>query len=104
MATALLAPAIANITNLPRLRLGAIAGRLAGQALSGESVAVAIALSVLHWRAAHRWRAAVLAVSAAILVGVSVDAYYIEPRLLFTRKHTPTWLAPARRGRCGSCT
>jgi predicted MPP superfamily phosphohydrolase len=87
LTAAFCAPAITNIDGLRGLRIGAIAGRLAGQALFGEGLAMTIALAVAHWRGDRRWRALALGAAAVALVAVSLDAYYIEPRLLYVRGH-----------------
>jgi predicted MPP superfamily phosphohydrolase len=61
----------ANLGYGARLHLGAISTRLMGQALFGEAIVFALGL----------------AVGAAALFAVYVDAYHVEPRLLYVRHH-----------------
>jgi predicted MPP superfamily phosphohydrolase len=81
------APAITNVSELARAPLGAISGRLMGQALFGEGVAVAALLAAWHRNAAPRWRAVALGLASLGLLGVAVDAYSVEPRMLRVRRY-----------------
>ena len=81
------AAVIANLGDLPRLRLGSIAGRLLGQALFGEGPLLVASLAVWHGKAGRRGRAVALAAVASAMLAVYVDAYRVEPHLLRVRRH-----------------
>lgn len=86
-AISLVVPALANLDELRRLRIGAISGRLMGQFLFGEAIVWAAALGVLHRRAGRPARGAMLGTAALLLVAVYVEAYRVEPNLLRVREH-----------------
>jgi predicted MPP superfamily phosphohydrolase len=66
---------------------GFTAMRLVAQALFGEGPLVALALAGLHLRARRMASATVLLASTAILLGVYVEAYHLEPRDLQVVRH-----------------
>ena len=78
---------IANLGFGRRLHLGAISTRLMGQALFGEAIVFALVLAMRHRQARQPRRAVGLAVGALALFAVYVDAYHVEPRLLYVRHH-----------------
>lgn len=83
----LLATVIANVGyDGRRVHVGPISLRLLGQALFAEAVLLAAWLALRHWQA-HRLRAGVLAALAVVVFAVNVDAYFIEPQMLTTRRH-----------------
>lgn len=84
---ALVAPLAANGGNITRGQLGEIALRLIAQALFGELIGLSLAAAVLQGRAGRRAAAVACGAAAAILFAISVDAYYVEPRLLKVRWH-----------------
>jgi uncharacterized protein len=84
---ALAAAVIANLADLPGLRLGSIAGRLMSQGLFGEAPVLAAGLAFWHGKAHRPVRAASLAAVALGLFAVYVDAYHVEPHLLRVRWH-----------------
>ena len=83
----LLAPWIANRGDLPRRALGAISGRLMSQAVFGEAIALSAWWAFCHGRSGARARAVSFALVGALLAGIYVDAYHVEPRLLFVRRY-----------------
>jgi len=85
--SALVATTAANLEDLAHLRLGAIAGRLLGQAIFGEAILLALVLAVWHQKAACRCRAAVLSGITLGLTVVYVDAYHVEPQMLRVRRY-----------------
>lgn len=86
-AVSLLVPALLNLDQLARLRLGSISGRLMGQLLFGEAIVWAAALGVFHRQAGRPGRGAVLGTAALGLLAVYVEAYRVEPNLLRVREH-----------------
>ncbi|HEY5907369.1 MAG TPA: metallophosphoesterase [Vicinamibacteria bacterium] len=87
----LAASLVANLDRLAGLRVGAISGRLMGQALFGEAIVLAVGLALWHRKAARPGRAGALGAVGLSLFAVYVDAYHVEPRLLFVRRHTVDW-------------
>jgi predicted MPP superfamily phosphohydrolase len=84
----LLATVIANVGyDGRRVHIGPISLRLLGQAIFAEAVLFAAWLAITHWQA-NRLRAGVLAALAVVVFAVNVDAYFIEPQMLTTRRHT----------------
>lgn len=97
-AVALLSTVVANLDDLPPLRLGAISGRLMGQALFGEAILLVGILASRHRSAARPARAAVLGAFAAALLAVYIDAYRVEPKLLRVRRHLVNGAGSAPEG------
>ena len=87
----LAAPIVANLDDVSGLRVGAISGRLMGQALFGEAILLAIGLGLRHRAASRSGRAAALVLIGLSLFVVYVDAYHVEPRLLRVRRHQVDW-------------
>ncbi|HEX6736890.1 MAG TPA: metallophosphoesterase [Vicinamibacteria bacterium] len=83
----LLATLLANVDQVARLRVGAISGRLMGQALFGEAILLGLALAWAHHRAGRSSRAALFGATAFGLLAVYVDAFHVEPRMLRVRQH-----------------
>jgi uncharacterized protein len=87
----LAAPLVANLDDVRGLRVGAISGRLMGQALFGEAIVLALGLGQLHRAAARSGRAVALGLIGISLFVVYVDAYHVEPQLLRVRRHEVEW-------------
>lgn len=98
-AASLAAPMAADGGNAGRRTVGAISGRLMSQACFGEAILLAAWWAACHWRANARARAIVFAAVAAAMLGVYVDAYHVEPRLLFVRRFTVDRSAPGEAAR-----
>jgi predicted MPP superfamily phosphohydrolase len=86
-ATSLAAPFLANLDHPKRLQIGEISGRLMGQALFGEAIALGLALAFWHRRAAANRRALTFAGGALALCLVYAQAYRLEPRQLVVSRH-----------------
>jgi uncharacterized protein len=83
----LLATVIANVGyDVRRVHVGPISLRLLGQALFGEAVLLGACMAFRH-RQAHRLRAGVIGAFAVAVFAVNVDAYFVEPQMLTTRRH-----------------
>jgi predicted MPP superfamily phosphohydrolase len=83
----LAAPFVANLDDPRRRHVGEISGRLMGQALFGEAILVGFVLAYRHRRAGRPGRAAALGSVALGLCALYVEAYRLEPRQLFVRRH-----------------
>ena len=86
-AVSLLAPAVMNLGDLARLRVGPISGRLMAQVLFGEAIVFGGVLGLCHRQAGRPGRSATLGVIALSLFAVYVDAYRVEPGMLRVRRH-----------------
>ena len=86
-AVSLLAPAVMNLGDLARLRVGPISGRLMGQLLFGEAILIGVALALSHRRAGRPGRGAALGVTALGLLAIYAEAYRVEPDMLRVRQH-----------------
>lgn len=82
------AGALANLDYGARVHLGPLSLRLLGQAIFAEAVLLGLGLSWQHRRACRLMRAAVLGAGSCLVLAASVDAYYVEPRMLVVRRHT----------------
>lgn len=86
-AISLVAPFLANLDHPKRLHIGEISGRLMGQALFGEAIALGLALAFWHRRAVENRRAFAFAGGALALCLVYAQAYRLEPRQLVASRH-----------------
>jgi predicted MPP superfamily phosphohydrolase len=84
----LAAPLVVSGGNAGHRTVGAISGRLMSQACFGEAILLAAWWAACHWRAQARARAIVFTALAVAWLCVYVDAYHVEPRLLFVRRFT----------------